>query len=94
MDRGDEQRRDGGAFHAGILNAPQRPPTARALQLTRPAEEGVMRGLWLTLLILSTVLLGGCEVVGGIFKAGMWVGIIMVVLILAGVAFLVAKLRR
>ena len=53
-----------------------------------------MRTFWLALVIAATMLLGGCEVVGGIFKAGMWTGIIIVVLILAGIAFLAMKMRR
>ena len=53
-----------------------------------------MRTLWLALLILSTLMLGGCDIVGGIFKAGMWVGMIIIVLVLAGIAFLVLKMRR
>ncbi len=53
-----------------------------------------MRGLVLLLIVLSTLILGGCEVIGDIFQAGVWVGVILVVLILAGVAFLASKLRR
>jgi hypothetical protein len=53
-----------------------------------------MRNLWLTLLLLSTLMLGGCEVIGGIFKAGVWVGVIVVVLILVLVGFVAAKMRR
>jgi len=52
-----------------------------------------MRALLLTLVLLSALLLGGCEVVGGIFKAGMWVGMIAVVLVVLVVGFLIAKLR-
>jgi hypothetical protein len=53
-----------------------------------------MRSLWLTLLILATLLLGGCEVVGGIFRAGMWTGVILVVLIVIGIVFVASKFRR
>ena len=53
-----------------------------------------MRWLMLTLLALSTLLLGGCEIVGGIFKAGVWVGVIGVVLVLVIVGFLATKMRR
>ena len=53
-----------------------------------------MRTWWLALVVLSTVMLGGCEVIGGIFKAGVWTGVIVVILILAGIAFLAAKMRR
>jgi len=52
-----------------------------------------MRALLLTLVLLSGLLLGGCEVVGGIFKAGVWVGMIAVVLVVFVVGFLIAKLR-
>ena len=52
-----------------------------------------MQVLLLVLILLSTLALGGCEVIGDIFQAGMWVGVIGVVLVLAVVGFLVAKLR-
>jgi uncharacterized membrane protein YkvI len=52
-----------------------------------------MRFLWLVLLVLATVPLAGCELVGDIFQAGMWVGAIVVVLIIAIVGFLAAKIR-
>lgn len=52
-----------------------------------------MRWLLLTLLLLSTVTLGGCELIGNIFQAGVWVGVILVVLILAGIGFVAARLR-
>ena len=52
-----------------------------------------MRTLWLILLLLATVTLGGCELVGDIFQAGMAVGVIMVVLLVVGVAMLVRKLK-
>jgi uncharacterized membrane protein YkvI len=52
-----------------------------------------MRFLWLMLLMLVTIPLAGCEVVGDIFQAGMWVGAIFIVLIIAAVAFIAAKIR-
>jgi hypothetical protein len=52
-----------------------------------------MQVLLLVLILLSTLVLGGCELIGDIFQAGVWVGVILVVLLLAGVGFLVAKLR-
>jgi hypothetical protein len=48
----------------------------------------------LLLLLLSTVTLGGCEIVGDIFKAGVWVGVLLAVLILVVVGFVAGKLRR
>ena len=43
------------------------------------------------LVVLLAVTLAGCEVVGGIFKAGFWVGIVIAAVIVVG---LVALLRR
>jgi hypothetical protein len=51
-----------------------------------------MRTLLLILVLLSTLTLGGCELVGDIFQAGMAVGVILVVLVIAGVVFLARKL--
>ena len=53
-----------------------------------------MRALLLLLLVLLfTLTMGGCEVIGDIFQAGIRVGVIMVVLVLGGVGFLIAKMR-
>ena len=35
----------------------------------------------------------GCELAAGIFKAGMWVGVLMVVLVVGLVLFAVTKLK-
>ena len=47
--------------------------------------------------VLLLVLLGmssaGCQLVGDIFQAGMWVGVIGVVLVVAIIGFLVSKMR-
>ena len=47
--------------------------------------------LQLLLLVLVAVLLPGCAVVGGIFKAGAWVGALAVILVIAIIGFIVAK---
>lgn len=52
-----------------------------------------MRFLWLVLLMLATIPLAGCELAGDIFQAGMWVGAIVIVLIIAIVGFIAAKIR-
>ena len=52
-----------------------------------------MRALLIMLVLLSTLMLGGCELIGNIFQAGVWVGVILVLLILGGIAFVAAKLR-
>jgi hypothetical protein len=43
------------------------------------------------LLLVSTLTLTGCEVIGDIFKAGVWVGVILVVAVVAIIAWLVSK---
>lgn len=50
-----------------------------------------MQSVLLVLLLLSTVLLGGCQLVADVFQAGMAVGVILVVLIIAGVIFVARK---
>lgn len=52
------------------------------------------QSLYPVLAILSVLLLGlsSCELIGDIFKAGMWVGIIIVVGIIALVLFLIRKI--
>ncbi len=46
------------------------------------------------LLLVALLSLTGCEVIGGIFKAGVWVGILLVLVVLAGLFWIVGKLRR
>jgi hypothetical protein len=43
--------------------------------------------LRLELLVFLAMVSGGCQVVEGIFKAGMWVGILLVVVVL-GIVFM------
>lgn len=46
------------------------------------------------LLVLATALtLSSCQVVGGIFKAGVWVGIILVVIVVVVILWLVGRGR-
>jgi len=49
-------------------------------------------GLWLYALALM-VTLSSCSVIGGIFKAGVWVGIIIVVVIIILILWLVGRGR-
>jgi hypothetical protein len=50
--------------------------------------------LYTTLLLLLTLSLSSCELVGDIFKAGVWVGVLIVVGIIALVVFLIGKARK
>ena len=43
------------------------------------------------LLLFVTSFLSSCEVVGGIFKAGVWVGVLVVVGIIGLILYLVGK---
>jgi uncharacterized membrane protein YkvI len=52
-----------------------------------------LRAWFLPLLMLATIPLAGCELIGDIFKAGVWVGVIFVVLIVGIVGFIASKLR-
>lgn len=52
-----------------------------------------MAWVQLLLLVLVTIALPGCEVVGGIFKAGAWVGALAVILVVVIVGILAAKIR-
>ena len=61
------------------------------LQLAAARPRVYMQTLLLILVLLSTVLLAGCEMVGDIFQAGIAIGAIMVVLVIVGIAVLVKK---
>jgi hypothetical protein len=50
--------------------------------------------LKLLLAVAAAATLAGCEVIGTIFEIGMWVGIMIVLAIVALIGFVVAKLRR
>jgi hypothetical protein len=54
--------------------------------------QGPIRVLLLVLLVAASLTLPGCEVIGGIFKAGIWVGVLAVVIVVAIVGFIVAKI--
>lgn len=47
-----------------------------------------------TLLILMSLSLGSCEVIGDIFRAGVWVGILLVALVVGIILWLVGKARK
>ena len=65
------------------------PPRWRQLCSATLQEANVTRNLLLRLqlLMLLAISAAGCQVIEGVFKAGMWVGILIVVLIL-GVLFM------
>ncbi|MBW8684317.1 phosphatidate cytidylyltransferase [Chitinophaga rhizophila] len=53
-----------------------------------------MRNLYLGLLAFSVMFLSSCEVVGGIFKAGVWVGVLAVAFVVGIILWLIGRGRR
>ncbi|WP_204281871.1 hypothetical protein [Pontibacter burrus] len=47
-----------------------------------------------TLFVLMAFTLSSCELVGNIFKAGMWTALIIIVLVVVLIAWIFRKLRR
>ncbi|MBO9634471.1 MAG: phosphatidate cytidylyltransferase [Chitinophagaceae bacterium] len=45
-------------------------------------------------ILLMSMGLTSCEVIGGIFKAGVWTGIIAVVLVVALIIFLISRMTK
>jgi hypothetical protein len=45
------------------------------------------------LLFVATVTLAGCELIGGIFKAGVWVGVIGVFVVIGLLVWFLSKAR-
>ena len=43
------------------------------------------------LLVVSTMTLAGCDIIGDIFEAGVWVGVILVFLVIGLVVWLLSK---
>lgn len=52
-----------------------------------------MTWLRLLLVLVATLSLAACELVGDIFQAGMAVGVIMVIAVIALIGFIVVKVR-
>ena len=50
-----------------------------------------MKKLQLFSVLAIISMLSSCQVIGGIFKAGVWTGIIVVVLVVAIIIFIIAK---
>ncbi len=45
----------------------------------------------IALLFIAALALGGCQIAADIFKAGVWVGVVIVVAIIGGVIWLVSR---
>ena len=53
-----------------------------------------MTWLRLLLVLVATLSLAACEMVGDIFQAGMAVGVIMILAVIGLIAFVVAKIKN
>jgi hypothetical protein len=51
------------------------------------------RVVLLCLVVLATLTLPGCAAIAGIFKAGVWVGVVIAVLVVGGAIALFSMLR-
>jgi len=47
----------------------------------------------LALTVTGMLVLSGCQAIEGIFKAGFWTGVIMVVIVVVGLVAVVSRLR-
>ena len=45
-------------------------------------------------LALAAALLAGCQVIGGIFKAGVWVGVLMVVVVIVIIVWIARSVSK
>jgi hypothetical protein len=65
----------------------------RRTEEVRVLQKNSALALQLVLIVLVALSSSGCEAIGAIFKAGVWVGVIVVVLIIALAGFIAAKMR-
>jgi uncharacterized membrane protein YkvI len=56
-------------------------------------SQWLSRSLLMALLVVTSMTVAGCEVIGDIFQAGVWVGGLLVVIIVVAVGFVAAKMR-
>ena len=50
--------------------------------------------LYISAFITALATLPGCEVIGGIFKAGVWTGVLMVAAVIGLIIFLIVKMFK
>jgi hypothetical protein len=53
-----------------------------------------MRLMTILVALFAAFTLGGCDLIGGIFKAGMWVGVIGIVAVIALIGYVISRFRR
>jgi len=50
--------------------------------------------LYLIVIFITTFIFSGCTVIEGIFKVGVWAGIILVLVILGIIFFIISRFRK
>jgi hypothetical protein len=53
-----------------------------------------MRFIQILLALFAGLMLGGCELIGNIFEAGIWTGVILVIVVVALIGYVVSRSRR
>jgi hypothetical protein len=53
--------------------------------------EDFMKQSWLAPVFFSAIALSGCEIIGDIFKAGVWVGVLLVLAVIGIIVWVIAK---
>lgn len=48
----------------------------------------------LMMLLLASVTLSSCEIVGDIFEAGVWTGVILIALVIIAIIYIFSRFRR
>lgn len=57
-------------------------------------KQSFLNVVHLSLIFISLIILPGCEFIGDVFKAGIWVGIIIVIAIIVVIAFVIRMFRK
>jgi hypothetical protein len=70
-----------------MLAAPQ-PGDGDVMNITRTNAPLVL------LLLVLALTSAGCELIEGVFKAGLWVGVILVLIVVGLVVWILGKMRR
>jgi hypothetical protein len=53
-----------------------------------------MKQLTYVMLVFLSMALASCEVIAGIFKAGVWTGVLLVAIVIGFIIFLISRSRK
>ena len=60
---------------------------------TEHLPQRLSRYWMIVLLVLASFTVAGCEAIAGIFKAGVWTGVVMIVILIGIIGFIAARVR-